>query len=115
MTKETRRKIDAALEAKIALEALREQATVVGTGHPAIRSIPTRLRLEEAAFGAGGASVRFRSRRRGECAARDDERPGPKKEARSRPPRSVDPAAVRPVVSIALGRSYIPIGRGFLR
>jgi transposase len=28
MTKKTRRKIDAALKAKIALEALREQATV---------------------------------------------------------------------------------------
>jgi transposase len=32
MTKRTRRKIDAALKARIALEALREQATVVDLG-----------------------------------------------------------------------------------
>jgi transposase len=32
-TKETRRKIDAALKAKIALEAVREQATVVDLAH----------------------------------------------------------------------------------
>jgi hypothetical protein len=41
MTQSTRRKIDAALKAKIALEALREQATVAGffTAKPELRSL----------------------------------------------------------------------------
>ncbi len=48
MTKKTRRKIDAALKAKIALEALREQATVPIWPN-AMRFTPTRLCVEEAA------------------------------------------------------------------
>ena len=55
MTKRTRRKIDAALKAKIALEALREQATVP-TWRSATRSTRTR-------FTPGRSS--FWSRRRG--------------------------------------------------
>ena len=42
--------------------------------------------------GVGGEANAARERE-------DNERPGPTKEARSPPPRSVDPAAVRPVVS----------------
>jgi transposase-like protein len=52
MTK-TRRKIDAAMKAKIAREALREQATV---NNLAQRYQPD-LRLEEATLGPCGAGV----------------------------------------------------------
>jgi transposase-like protein len=54
MTK-TRRRIDAALKAKIALEALREQATVTDLAQR--HQVRTRLRLEEAALGPCGAGV----------------------------------------------------------
>ena len=57
MTKNTRRGIDAGLKAKIALEALREQATVVDL-LSATKSIPTSASLEEAASGSGGAGLR---------------------------------------------------------
>jgi transposase-like protein len=56
MTKKTRRRIDGGLKAKIALEALREQATV----NLAQRyEVHPDLRLEEAASGLGGASLRL--------------------------------------------------------
>jgi hypothetical protein len=54
MTTRTSRKIDAALKAKIALEALREQATVADLAGRAD------LCLEEATPGAGGARIRER-------------------------------------------------------
>jgi hypothetical protein len=57
MTRRTRRKIDAALKAKIALEALREEATVPVIGS-ALRGPPDPgLCVEEAAAGPGGAGV----------------------------------------------------------
>jgi transposase-like protein len=63
MTK-TRRKIDAALKAKIALETLREQATVA--------DLAQRYQVHKAVFGAGGADVRERRwRRRSRVRARD--------------------------------------------
>jgi transposase-like protein len=57
MTKKTRRRIDAGLKAKIALEALREQATVVDLAQR-YEVHPTDLCLEEAAAGSGGAGLR---------------------------------------------------------
>jgi len=54
MTKKTRRRIDAGLKAKIALEALREQAAVVDL-LSGMRSIPTR-------FMPGRSSCRIRRR-----------------------------------------------------
>ena len=56
MTK-VRRKIDAALKAKIALEALREQATATDLGAAPSGSSQPDLRLEEAAAGPCGAGV----------------------------------------------------------
>ncbi len=56
MTK-TRRKIDAGLKAKIALEALREQATVNDLAAALPSSSEPDLRLEEAAAGPCGAGV----------------------------------------------------------
>ena len=76
MTKKTRRKIDAALKAKIALEALREQATVADLAQRYRGSSEPDLRLEEAASGAGGAGVRpeRRAGRRGAAHEREIER-----------------------------------------
>jgi len=68
MTKKTRRKIDAGMEAKIALEALREQATVADLAQLYDVHPNPELRLEEAASGSGGA--RLRPGRRAGC--RDD-------------------------------------------
>jgi hypothetical protein len=51
----TRRKIDAGLKAKIALEVLREQATVNDAALPS--SSEPDLRVEEAAAGPCGAGV----------------------------------------------------------
>ena len=59
MTKKTRRRIDGGLKAKIALEALREQATVRDLAALRGPSEPD-LRLEEAASGSGGARLRVR-------------------------------------------------------
>ena len=59
--KKTRRKIDAALKAKIALEALREQATVADLALRLRGSPEPDLRLEEAAAGQRGAGVRSRA------------------------------------------------------
>ena len=55
MTKKTRRRIDAGLKAKIALEALRARATVVDLAQRYMRSIPTR-------FMPGRSSCRIRRR-----------------------------------------------------
>ncbi len=75
--KKSKRKIDAALKAKIALEALREQATVADLAvryevHP--NQIPD-LCVEEAAAGECGAGVRSRRghRRGGGAPAGDRE------------------------------------------
>ena len=58
MTKKTRRRIDAGLKAKIALEALREQATVVDLAQR-YEVHPNQIyALEEAAAGSGGAGLR---------------------------------------------------------
>jgi transposase-like protein len=55
MTKKTRRRIDAGLKAKIALEALREQATVTDLAQR-YEVHPNQIyALEEAASGSGGA------------------------------------------------------------
>jgi transposase len=53
MTKKTRRRIDAGLKAKIALDALREQATVADLGAALRGPSQPDLRLEEAASGSG--------------------------------------------------------------
>ena len=58
MTKNTRRRIDAGLKAKIAVEALREQATVVDLAQRYEVHPEPDLRLEEAASGPGGARLR---------------------------------------------------------
>ena len=58
MTKKTRRRIDAGLKAKIALEALREQATVVDLAQRYEVHPSPDLCLEEAAAGSGGAGLR---------------------------------------------------------
>jgi transposase-like protein len=56
MTKKTRRKIDAALKAKIALEAVREQATVADLAQRyEVHRIKSKL--EEAIAGTGGAGL----------------------------------------------------------
>ena len=60
MTNRTRRKIDAELKARIALEALREQATVADLAQRYQGPSQSNLRLEEAASGAGGAGIRGR-------------------------------------------------------
>jgi transposase len=55
MTKRTRRKINGALKAKIALEALREEATVADLAQR--YGVDPGLCVEEAAARAGGAGV----------------------------------------------------------
>ena len=62
MTKKTRRRIDAELKAKIALQALREQATVVDLAQRVRGPSERDSRLEEAASGSGGARLRLRCR-----------------------------------------------------
>ncbi len=57
MTQRTRRKIDAALKAKIALEAVREQASVADLAQRYEGSPQPDLCVEEAAAGAGCARL----------------------------------------------------------
>ena len=70
MTNRTRRKIDAGLKAKIALEALREQATVADLAQRYQVHL-SNLRLEEAASGAGDTIFRVRESRGWEAASGD--------------------------------------------
>ena len=58
MTKKTRRRIDGGLKAKIALEALREQATVVDLAQRCEVHPNQIYALEEATSGSGGARLR---------------------------------------------------------
>ena len=62
MTKTTRRMMDAALKAKVALEALREQATVADLAQRHQVHPNKNIRLEEAACAAGVMGVRERQR-----------------------------------------------------
>lgn len=56
--KKTRRQIDAALKAKIALEALREQSTVTRSGATLASACEPDLCVEEAASRSSGSGVR---------------------------------------------------------
>src|SRR5271166_5359748 len=73
MTKKTRRRIDAGLKAKIALEALREQGDGYRPGSALRGPSEPDLRLEEATAGSGGARLRRgrRARRRNGARAGD--------------------------------------------
>jgi transposase len=66
MTKKTRRKIDAALKAKIALEAVRERATVADLAQRYEVYRNPDLCLEEAPSGECGACIRVACRSRRE-------------------------------------------------
>ena len=57
MTKKTRRRIDAGLKAKIALEALREQATVVDLAQR-YEVHPNQIYAWKKQLGSGGAGLR---------------------------------------------------------
>jgi hypothetical protein len=63
MTEGTRRNIDAALKANVALEALREEARVADLTQRWSGSPEPDLRLEKAACGSSGAGLRERQRR----------------------------------------------------
>ncbi len=123
MTKKTRRKIDAALKAKIALEAVREQATVADLAQR--YEVHHGVAVSGVVPSDGDASCRGPSDQPQARAATDaaDGNRGARSEAehqqtRTRPqdlPLSVARTCDRAgEPGLGGGLTYIPIGRGFL-